>query len=164
VETIDYNGQGRWSAAEITSRYKKYAAEAGITPLDMSAEVITDRKFRRVYPVMTKIIEGIKSNDPACIRIGIEFIEEDQSFPFGRSLKSDTARALRSAQLTPDQGQRILQRVFDMLERGYIPHEYRYYARLARNIGYKEKDLPLIDRKRAYVVRWYKYFQSKALS
>jgi hypothetical protein len=88
-----------------------------------------------IYPVMDRVIEGIKAGDLACAEIGIEFIEEDQSFAFGRILKSNTARALRSVSLTEAQKERIRKRVVAMLIAGYLPREYREYAKLARKIG-----------------------------
>ena len=55
---------------------------------------------RWVYPVMDAVIEGIERGDKASIAIGIDFVEEDARFPFGKTLKSNTARALRQAPLT----------------------------------------------------------------
>jgi hypothetical protein len=43
---------------------------------------------RWVYPVM----EGIERGDKASVAVGIDFIEEDAHFPFGKTLKSNTAR------------------------------------------------------------------------
>ena len=40
---------------------------------------------------MMKVIEGIEAGDLACVRLGIEFIEEDAKFPFGKTLKSNAA-------------------------------------------------------------------------
>lgn len=40
---------------------------------------------------MHEVIEAIGAGDLACIRIGIEFMEEDVKFPFGKILKSNTA-------------------------------------------------------------------------
>ena len=36
MDVIDYNGEGRWSRAEILARYFQYAAEMGIVPRDLS--------------------------------------------------------------------------------------------------------------------------------
>jgi hypothetical protein len=162
LKTIDYNGDGPWSAAEILSRYSSYAAEAQVTPRDLTPYQSADAKRRWVYPVMDKVIAGIESGDPACIRIGIEFIEQDQRFAFGRLLKSNTARALRRAQLTPDQKLRVLRRVFHMLQAGNVPREFREYAKLARSIGFRQKDLPVLDSPNRYVARYYEYFKGFA--
>jgi hypothetical protein len=50
-------------------------------------------------------------------------------------LKSSTARALRRAELTAGQKERIRRRVIEMLRTGYLPREFRQYAKLARKIG-----------------------------
>lgn len=162
MEVCDYNGEGRWSASEIRSRYAQYARDEQVAPRHLAPTEYTSGDRRWVYPVMDEIIAGIAAGDPACLRIGIEFIEEDQSFPFGRILKSKTARALRRAPLSEAQQRRVLQRVFDMLERGYIPREYREYARLACRIGFTVADLPSVDESNQYVMRYFKYFLTNA--
>lgn len=162
METIDFNGAGRWSAQAILTRYVEYAIEVGTQPRDLTPIVHTEGDRRWVYPVMNEVIAGIEAGDPACIQIGIEFIEEDQGFPFGKILKSNTARALRRAPLLPEQQRRIARRVFDMLQRGYVPHEYREYAKLARRIGFALHDLPAIVPQNRYVNRYWQYFQRAA--
>jgi hypothetical protein len=82
------------------------------------------------------VIEGIVAGDLACAEIGVEFIEQDASFPFGLVLKSNTARALRRMkELLPEQQERIRRRVAAMLIAEYLPREFRQYAKLARTIG-----------------------------
>jgi hypothetical protein len=49
---------------------------------------------------MAQVIERIELGDKAAIEIAIEFIEENEYFVFGRTVKSDTARALHHALLT----------------------------------------------------------------
>jgi hypothetical protein len=100
--------------------------------------------------------------DAACIRIGIEFIEEDAKFPFGKILKSNTARALRRAELTEGQKQRIRRRVFGLLRDGHIPHEFREYAKLVRKIGYHTSEIPTCDVKNQFVGRFRRYFELAA--
>ena len=88
-----------------------------------------------MYPVMDRVIEGILAGDIACAEVGIEFIEQDASFPFGRILKSNTARALRRSYMLPEQQERIRRRVASMLSSEYLPREFRQYAKLARKLG-----------------------------
>ena len=162
-EAQHYNGEGPWSAAEITARYLRYAADANITPRDLAPRIHETTEGRWIYPVMDSVIDGIEAHDAACIRIGLEFIEEDQSFSFGALLKSNTARALRRAPLTPEQGRRALRRIFSMLERGYVPPEYHEYAKLARNIGYRSDEIPMITPSTPRIAKYLAYFHSKAL-
>jgi hypothetical protein len=136
MTVIDYNGTGFWSVDEVLRRYAEYARRLGITtPRDLRPEVHSADDKQWIYPVMDRVIEGIEGGDPACVELGVEFIEEDALFPFGRVLKSNTARALRRASLTDEQKERIRKRVVEMLGTRYLPREYRQYAKLARKIG-----------------------------
>ena len=162
MEIIDYNGEGEWTAERIRARYAAYAAEAGIVPHDLAPRESAEGDRRWIHPVMDKVIPGIDEGDPGCIRIGIEFIEEDRGFPFGRSLKAKTARTLGRAPLTPEQQRRILARVFSMLRQGNVPREYREYARLARRIGFRADQVPAIEPQNEYVERYCRYFLREA--
>ena len=114
----DYNGDGDWSVDGV-----------------LRPKVHTEGPILWVYPIMDAVIDGIKENDLACIELGIDFICESKSFPFGMTLKSRAARALRKATLTQHQCDRIRSRVALMLLEGYIPQEYRFYSRLLRRTG-----------------------------
>lgn len=164
MQTINYNGTGKWSVEEICARYLQYAAELGISPRTLSPIERTEGARHWVYPIMEQIIAGIEAGDLACIPIGIEFIEEDQRFAFGRILKPKTARALRRATLTPEQQSRILHRIFDMLKRGYVPHEYHEYSRLARRIGFSMSDIPATDTTNYFAAKYHQYFVDVAKS
>ncbi|QEG26597.1 hypothetical protein GobsT_13400 [Gemmata obscuriglobus] len=163
----DYNGAGRWSRAAILARYGELARRLRIeAPADLRPLEVTAAGERWIYPVMMRVIEGIERGDAACVELGIAFIEEDSPFPFGRVLKSNTARALRRAALTPEQQERIRRRVVAMLVAGNTPREYREYAKLVRRIGVgnwwaqAEGRLNLTS---PYVRRYYNYFKQHVL-
>ena len=162
MQIIDYNGVGRWSRDEILGRYAAYAREIGIEPRDLSPHENTEKGRRWIYPAMERVIDGIAAGDPACIRLGIEFIEEDAKFTFGKILKASTARALRRTSLTEEQKDRIRRRVFAMLQAGIIPHEYREYAKLIRKIGFQLSQVPEVDPANFYASRFRRYFQQAA--
>jgi len=163
MTVIDYNGTGFWSAEQILSRYDDYVRRYNIqSPRDLRPHVHSEGAKRWIYPVMDQVIEGIEAADLACAEIGIEFIEESQSFPFGQILKSNTARALRRAYLTEEQKERIRKRIAAMLIAAYLPREFRQYAKLARKIGLGE----LLDQikgqvplENPWVQRYYAYFE-----
>lgn len=159
----DYNGQGIWSCDEVTRRYLEYARQLHIQPRNLSPIESEHSGSRWINPVMHRVIEGIEEGDPACIEIGIEFIEEDAGQPFGRILKSNTARALRRAALTDAQKERVRRRVLDMLAAGNVPHEYKEYAKLLRRIGFHANRLSSLLEKAPMdnlrVARFGRYFQ-----
>lgn len=159
---LDYNGSGRWSRDAILKRYAVFAAEAGITPSNLKPTEHSNFDRHWIFPVMEKVIKGIEAGDPACVCIGIEFIEEDAKFPFGRILKSNTARALRRASLSDEQRARIRRRVLGMLKAGKVPHEFREYAKLVKKIGLSESDLGEVPGTSERVTRFRSYLQAAA--
>ncbi|NUM54071.1 MAG: hypothetical protein HUU46_10545 [Candidatus Hydrogenedentes bacterium] len=116
----------------------KYRQNLGLTPATLVPNVHSEGDHTWIYPLMDAVIDGIRSGDAACVQIGIDFIEEDEGFPFGRTLKSNTARALRRSVLTSADKNRIRARVVEMLARGNIPYEFRDYAKLLKRIGLAE--------------------------
>lgn len=166
MTVINYNGTGFWSVDEVQRRYAQYARRFGITALrDLDPVVHSEDDKSWVYPIMDRIIEGIESGDPACAELGVEFIEQDESFAFGMILKSNVARALRRASLTDEQKERIRERVVEMLAAGYLPREYRQYAKLARKIGlgrWLAEVEGRADMSNPWVARYYNYFKEHA--
>lgn len=139
MKVIDYNGEGFWSVDEVLKRYAEYTRRFGITqPTELTPLVHSTGESKWIYPVMDRVIEGIEAGDLACAELGVEFIETNDSFAFGRILKSNVARALRRTTLTEVQKERIRRRVVEMLEAGYLPREFRQYAKLARKLGLRE--------------------------
>jgi hypothetical protein len=161
----DYNGEGRWSLAAIQSRYLEYCREYGLESCVPVPREHVEGQTKWVYPVMDAVIQGIERGDKASIALGLDFIEEDAHFAFGKTLKSNTARALRRASLTPEQVLRVRKRVTNLLIAGHIPHEFREYAKLLRRVGLAEC-WPLMERDakldNPYVKRFVEYFRACA--
>jgi hypothetical protein len=156
----DYNGGGVWSVESVQDRYSAYCARFHI---DAQHSLVPreheEGSVRWIYPIMEEVIRGIEENDSARIALGIDFVEEDARFPFGATLKANTARALRRADLTEIQKARLRQRISNMLVSGIIPREMREYAKLLRTVGVGEhwprleRDIP---RDNPYAMRFYK--------
>ncbi len=161
MQIIDYNGSGRWTLEAIRRRYDEYARRLHVeTPFDLTPREHEEGDKRWVYPVMEQVIRGIEAGDAACIELGIEFVEEDEKFPFGKILKAKAARGLRRAHLTAEQIERIRQRVIGMLVAGHVPHEFREYAKLLRKVGAGERWSAVhdrLDQANPYVMRFYEY-------
>jgi hypothetical protein len=130
----------------------------------MSPKTRAEGDVTLIYPVIDRVIEGIEHGDPACIAIGIELVEEDQHFHFGKILKSNAARALRRAQLSDDQVERLRKRIAGMLLVGMVPHEYKEYAKLLRKIGLGswrsivDEQIPRDDQR---VLKFYDYLSAR---
>ena len=156
----DYNGTGSWSLEQILARYQRYCRELGLRPGNIQPLRFSQGGRTWIYPVMHAVIDGIKRNEPASVRIGIDFIEEDQGFPFGKLIKSDTARALRQhATLDTEQKERLRRRFTDMLVRGYLPREYKEYAKLFRKLGldHHADEIARADQSNSFIRRWSHY-------
>jgi hypothetical protein len=164
MRVIDYNGEGKWAKDEILRRYAQYCREMKVpNPLDVSPPEHAEGEVKWVYPVMDKVIAGIEAGDAACRRIGIEFIEEDCRFAFGKILKSNAARALRRSELTGEEQERIRRRLVMMLLAGNVPHEYKQYAKLLRKVGVGGHWVEIeggIDKSNKYVMRYYNYLKA----
>jgi hypothetical protein len=156
MELRDYNGTGRWSCASVLARYEAYARELAVA----------QRTDITAWPVMDGVIAGIERGDRACIEIGVEFIEDDQRLPFGRTLKSNTARALRRAELSEAHVYRLRERIVRMLLAGSVPREFREYTKLLRHIGVGEW-WPTIEaqvsRDNPHVMRFYNYLKTHSI-
>jgi hypothetical protein len=160
MKLIDYNGEEKWARDKILEHYSLYCHQLKISPRNLIPKEHQNRDTKWVYPVMDQVIAGIEKGDAACRRIGIEFLEEDQKFPFGKTLRSNTARALRRAQLSGAEIERIRGRIVDMLLAGNVPHEYKEYAKLLKKIGlgdYSDTIQKNVDRTNSYVMKYYNY-------
>ena len=164
MQVRDYNGTGRWSRNAIIERYAEYAARLSVSePVDLSPREHVDGNRRWIYPVMDKVIAGIKSGDAACIAIGAEFMEEDGKFVFGATLKSQVARSLRRSELSNAVKTRLRKRIVSMLLAGNTPREYREYIKLLRKIGFAEywpKIEAEVPRSNKYALRYFSYLRA----
>ncbi len=162
----DFNGVQRWSVAAVQGRYVEYCRDFQVEEPEIpSPREHTEGKGHWIYPIMNSVIAGLEKGDKACIELGVEFVEEDEHFVFGRILKSNTARALRRAHLSPKQTDRLRERIVKMLLDGHVPHEFQQYAKLLRHIGLGnwwptiERD---VKRDNPYVMRYYEYLRVHA--
>ena len=156
----DYNGKGNWTVEAVQRRYREYCAAFHVeSHRSLQPYEAKEGDTQWIYPIMDEVIRGIEAGDIARIALGIDFIEEDALFPFGRTLKSNTARALRRSCLNEMQKSRLRARISTMLATGNIPREMREYAKLLRTIGVGEHWAHLereIPRENPYAMRFYK--------
>jgi hypothetical protein len=165
VEIRDYNGTGEWSAEAVRRRYVDHCRRYGQDVLrDLQPRLHVEGDTRWIYPIMDAVTDGIGGGDPACVELGVEFIESAHKQPFGRILHAKVARALRQAASTlrPHHITRLRARILAMLVSGQVPHEYRDYAKLLRRIGVGDgwaAARERVDESNAYVMRYVNYFE-----
>ncbi len=161
MELVDDNGRGKWSREALIARYALYCRQYHVgQPLDLTPAEVVQGDRRWVFPVMGKVIAGIETGDVACQHLGVEFLEEDTRFPFGKILKSNTARALRRTPLCDELKDRLRKRLAAMLLNGNVPHEYKQYAKLLKRIGigrFRRDIETRVDRTNPYAMRYYRY-------
>jgi hypothetical protein len=165
VHVQDFNGAGEWSAVRVVERYRAHAQGLHLELRDLAPRVHEAGTHRWVSPVMEAVIEGIAAGDAACVEIGIEFLEPRLVLPFGRSLHAGTARALRRATLSTWQASRLRTRIYAMLLEGWVPAEFRDYAKLLRRIGLGEEWPSVrarVDEANPHVMRYVRYFETHA--
>jgi hypothetical protein len=160
----NYNGDGKWSVEAVQNRYRDYCAAFHVEiHRSLNPSEHSEGDVRWIYPIMNEVIRGIEEDDAACVALGVDFIEEDARFPFGATLKSNTARALRRTSLTELQKTRLRERISTMLISGVIPHEMREYVKLLRTVGVcsqwprLEREIP---RDNPYAMRFYKVLRA----
>ena len=81
----DYNGAGPWSVEGIRQRYESHSKNASSKAAELIPMRSVDGTRTWIYPLMDQIIERIETGDRPAIKIGLEFIEEDVFFAFGRN-------------------------------------------------------------------------------
>jgi hypothetical protein len=158
----DYNPAGEWSVAAVHERYLRYAHALGVKPRDLAPRTHQAASGSWTYPIVDRVVEGVRAGDLACVELAVEFIESAAHQPFGRILHANVARALRAAALTPVQVERLRQRILEMLVLGHVPHEYHEYSKLLRKIGLGPQwpdVLARVDRGNRYVMRYVNYFE-----
>ncbi len=158
----DSNGEGKWSAASIAERYRVYCGVLKEAHEELVVEFVREGEVTWVYPLMFTVIRLANLGDRAAIALALELIEENQHFPYGSILKTHAARALRRADLTDEQIERIRSRIVEMMAKGMVPREFREYAKLLRRIGmgnWWQRLEESVPRDNRFVMRWNQYFR-----
>jgi hypothetical protein len=151
-----YPGASDWTIAAVQERYKRYCRQLRIRPRDLEPRY-HNPVATWLGHIMSRIVDGIRDGDQACVMLAIELVEEDRGIPFGKLVKSDAARALRQhAHLDDIQQARLRRRFTDMLVRGYLPREYKEYAKLFRKIGLgiHRETIEKADQSNPFIRRW----------
>lgn len=136
MATVDLNGSGYWSLEAICLRYQDYARELGVSdPLSLAPKTVVEGQTNWIYPVIEQILDGAQTSDAACIQIAVELVCTDARFKFGKIFKDRAANLLGQAALSHAQEDRLRARIIEMLRSGFVPPEFKRYARLLSKLG-----------------------------
>lgn len=160
----DLNGKSEWSVAAVQQRYLDYCGRLRVEyPRLLEPKVYHRSDTTWIYPILDSVVKGIRAGDLACAALGVEFMEQDGRFPFGRALKSNAARALKRVELPQSFKVRIRRRVASMLAAGNTPREFKEYARLLRHIGFDDiwsRMVAAPPTGNKYAMRYFAYFRA----
>lgn len=84
-----------------------------------------------------KLCDAIRERNPDAIELAFRFLRDDPRMPFGRTMKSQVARAFRSiaSSLSADQQEQIIRYRDKLLALDYPPRETAEFDRVVRSFN-----------------------------
>ena len=82
-----------------------------------------------------RIVEGIRANDPACIELAVRYIELRYIGSYSGFIRARLARALKGAQLTTQQTERLNKLFVSIVQNRDYTEEFAEYVKLWRRIA-----------------------------
>lgn len=107
-------------------------------PLEFVPRTAHQGESHWIYPVVEQVLDGAAAHDAACVQIAVDLVCSDVRFTFGKVFKDRAANILAEAELSHEQMDRLRVRAVAMLRSGFVPPEFKRYARLVRRIGLAE--------------------------
>lgn len=107
-------------------------------PLELVPRTAQQGQSHWIYPVVEQVLDGAAAHDAACVQIAVDLVCSDERFTFGKVFKDRAANVLTHADLSQAQVDRLRARAIAMLRSGFVPPEFKRYARLVRRIGLAE--------------------------
>jgi hypothetical protein len=134
---IDYNSAGKWSVTMVESRYARLRTQlGGVAGFELTPRTYTNsRGMTWVYPILDRVVEGVRLGDSACIELAVEYIEDNVMGSYTGYLRERLARGLRHAELSKSQRTRLVNVFLSQLTRGNLHQEFRAYIRLFKTLG-----------------------------
>lgn len=86
-------------------------------------------------PILRQVLEGVAAGDAACVQIAVDLVCSDARLPFGKVFKDQASDALRRSALSSLQSGRLRTHAIERLRSGFVPPEFKRFARLIRQIG-----------------------------
>ena len=155
---VNYNAEGKWSVDSVRARYRDLKYRFG----GSDDFVLEPRTYANpvgitwVYNIMDTVADGVRIGDAACIELSIDYLKDNVMGSTTGYIRERMARALKQAELTNGQKQRLSEIFMTQLRHRRILMEFREYSRLFRRIGiepYREEIESLRNAREAYIQR-----------
>ena len=87
---------------------------------------------------LSRICDGIKVNDKACIEIATQYIELRYIGSYSGYLRQKMARLLKNAELTDNQRDRLIRHIEALIAKKEFTNEFKEYSKLYKKITGKD--------------------------
>ncbi len=124
-----------WSKAEVIAAHRGLS---GVFPIEGpeahepgAPKWLPDRKNWLQYrATLYRVAAGIRANDPACIELGLRYIELRYIGSYSGFIRARLARALTNADVSAEQAARLNRVFLAMVESHDYTEEFRPYVKL----------------------------------
>jgi hypothetical protein len=139
MPSIDLNGQDEWSLEAVRRRYLEYSRCLGVSSqLALAAETLKRESSDWTMPILQQVLDGVTAGDVACVQIAVDLVCSDARLPFGKIFKDRASDMLRRSSLSSLQYELLRTHAIARLRSGFVPPEFKHFARLIRQIGLAE--------------------------
>ena len=136
MPSIDLNGQDEWSLEAVRRRYLEYSRCLGVSnQLGLAAEKLKRGSSDWTMPILQQVLDGVAAGDGACVQIAVDLVCSDARLPFGKVFKDRASDTLRRSNLSSLQSELLRTNAIARLRSGFVPPEFKRFARLIRQIG-----------------------------
>lgn len=126
-----HNSPKGWDLYSILAEYKQLGGERVIYP---NPARISRSPWSDYQEAISNIADGIRAGDPACVELGVRFIEAQVYVSGSGYMRTCIARRLKRASLSEEQKQRLSAHFLGLLQNAVALHEYEPYLKLWRII------------------------------
>jgi len=140
MPSIDLDGQDEWSLEAVRRRYLAYSRCLGVSNQlgGLAAQTLKRESSDWTMPILQQVLDGVAAGDAACVQIAVDLVCSDARLPFGKIFKDRASDILRRSSLSFLQCELLRTHAIARLRSGFVPPEFKRFARLIRQIGLAE--------------------------
>jgi hypothetical protein len=128
-----YTPPEAWSYEQIRINYLRLASSYKVAkPLPFEHE---GQDLSKLKQALGEISLGIKSQDPACLQLAVDFVTAPVYFHYSGYLRAGMARRLKQIPLPASHAQRLQSGLLKLFRTGKFGPEYLSFVALLRQIG-----------------------------